>query len=661
MQAQSKIPERNRKSHPFTFLTLPRHVRDAVYRHLLRRKTPFVLPRPLETIKNYTEPRDGNWLRQRTGLCLLRTCKQVHLEASQVLYGENLLLLAPNHMIEFAEILCSISTRNRENMRCLVLDFEHCEDYALWRAWTVRKNEFGTTQEDVLGACWRDQYIDFWTDHEERYAYMLDEESPSDRPVDATLLSLSDESDSDCLFDSYLYEGYPDWVQRHSSAELFNREAGWRYMIEALKALTRCSNLRQLRLVFPDPQRYIAGWRCLVGFDEISEILRQLVVTEELHVEGIDEFGVLGDMIDLLNVPRATVTLNNSRARPHLHVEAGRPNLRAHGNWRLIGSSWKTIQFERIQPARPLRNRLLSLPGELFSQIMDYVYLHPQDQLENEWGDGPFLSTKLEDLKRRHAHIRCCLDIEVFPKSCYVFSNAFALIKVSKQFYHHAVRMLYCDSVFVLRSGSHVAMLTFLTKIGESNRSHVRYLCIDWAACSLAKFASVDKDTGKFRNTPQGELRSDFDAWRYLDMCSTREYSQIYRTLTLLQRSPPLHWLFLSLPNVQTAKKFGLFPRSTFSSNDLLNACALVKVRNLWLWDSPDLLRGKMLAMSMGASAIIMQNDGLTADQDMLKLYRREGWKIGRWAVSKQLLTNPHHEKGNSHHMGSDKHFLLDV
>lgn len=669
MQTPLKTLESSRASYRITFLDLPRPVRDTVYRIFLRRKTSFILPRPrARTIKHYFKPSDGNGLLQRTGLYLLRTCKKVCLEGSRVLYGENTLHLAPNDVQQIEKLLGRISAGNCANIMHIVLDFERSQDNALWEAWSVSNLEFGFTQEQILGLCWRDQYQEFWTDHEERFQDILTDllEDGSihcsvDGGEEIRLTKLYDDSQTECLYDFDLHKGYPDWDRKYLHESIPSRDIAQMDMTRAMQSLKRCTNLRKLRLVFPDPQRYIAGWRCFVDCNELSEAFRQLVVTEEIHVEGIDDLGALGDIVDLLNVPQATATLNYSRVRPHLHVEAGRPYLRAYCNWHVIRSTWKTIQFKRIQTKEPPRDRILSLPWELVGHILNYVFSNPDGEPVHEFENGPLMSTELAGFHKRHAHIQTRGNIEVFPKSCYVFSSAFALIKVSKLFYHRAVEVLYRDSVFALRIGNHGAMLAFLTSIGESNRSKIRYLCIDWAACSRESVRYMDEETGDlFRATVDSEYSSNGESWGSSNRSNMHSLSQVFRTLKLLQCSPPFHWVLLSLPKVQTVSDFRIFSHDVLHSDRFLEACARIKVQSLWLWNTLDLHRGKLLGRSMGASAVFMQKKGLEMDEDMMRLYRRRGWKIGSWAVSKRLTATSGCTNGQIHRMGVGTGFLLD-
>ena len=617
------------------------------------------------TIRHYFKPSNGDWLRQRTGLCLLRTCKKVCEEASRVLYGENTLHFAPDDVKQIAEVLARISARNCANIRRVVLDFEQSQHNALWKSWTVDNREFGSTREQLLGVCWRDHYQYLWTGHEERFQDILDERLENSSyhcsadTVESQLTNLHDDIQPECLFDFDLNEGYPEWNREGFPDTVPPREIDQRDITKALQSLTRCTNLRQLRLVFPDPQRYVAGWRCLVDDDDLLKAFRQLAVTEQLRVEGIDDLGALGEIVDLVNVPKATATLNNSSARPHLHVEAGRPNLRAYSNWRVTKSTWKTIQFERIQTEEPPRDRISFLPRELVRYILSYVFENPDWEPEHDWENGPLMSNELAGFHfQRYAHIWTRVDIEVFPTSCYGFKNALSLIKVSKLFYHEAVDVLYRDSVFTLRIGNHGAMLKFLTNIGESNRSKIRFLCIDWAACSRKSMKYMDEETGDlFPVSMDYKYGIDGESWASSNRRNMHCLSQVFRTLTLLQCGPPLHWLLLSLPKLQRVSDFCVSSLDVLHIDRILKACARIKAQSLWLWDTTDLSRGELFARSMGASALFMQRTGLTTDEDMVRLHRKQGWEISGWTISKRLIPTSGCANGR---IGVDTLFLLD-
>lgn len=76
------------------FLKLPKNVRQSVYRCLLIQKRPFT-PLHLRPIKRYFKANDERFILLQAGICLLRTCKQIAEEATQVLYGENVFYLRP--------------------------------------------------------------------------------------------------------------------------------------------------------------------------------------------------------------------------------------------------------------------------------------------------------------------------------------------------------------------------------------------------------------------------------------------------------------------------------------------------------------------------------------------------------------------------------------
>ena len=603
------------------------------------------------TIKHYFQPDDGNWLLQRTGLCLLRTCKTVCLEASQVLYGENTLHLAPHDVQQISKFLDCVSAGNCANIRRIVLDFEQCQNDAL-----LKYERSEPERENSLGACWRKQYRDFWTDHEECIQDSEEalENSSNHSSVDSGEEFLLNETpdEPECLFDSDLYEGYPNWGRQHwyLSEEIPSRDIAQINIAKAIQSLTRCTNLRQLRLVFPDPQRHIAGWRCLVDCPLLSEAFRQVVVNDQLDVEGVDDLCTLGHIVDLLNVPQVTATLNNSIARPNLHVEAGRPNLRAYSNWQVIKSTWKTIQFRRIQTEVPARDRFSFLPRELTWQILNYL-LEPDEELENDFEAGPFVSGSLAV-----CHTEAGGYVKVFPKSTSTFSVAIQLIKVSKIFYRQTIVIIYRDSVF---AGNYGAMLAFLTKIGESNRLLIRYLCIDWAACSSDITEFMDEEAEDMSRTlADYDNGIEHESWKSSNRRNMQYLSQVFRTLTLLGRSSPLHWLLLTFPKVQTLSDFSVHTFDILHSKRFLETCALVKVKNLWLWDTINLFRGESLGRSMEASMVFMQIPDLAVDEDMRRLYQSWGWEIGTWAVSKRLVTTSGCVNRQIHRM--DTSFLLD-
>lgn len=183
-----------------------------------------------------------------------------------------------------------------------------------------------------------------------------------------------DNRNEQCWYGENLYEGYPQWELSSDWPWKQTREDWQTTVAKVLKSLGSGEGSRRLELWFPDPQRYIVGVRSLVQGGPISKALRQLVGISELIVHGVQELGATEATAEVMKVSKVTARLSRSRVRPHIHVEAGRPDLMIYSSWRLIFSTWKRIEFQLIAPRRPTKDIFSNLPSEIHRQIFSYCF-----------------------------------------------------------------------------------------------------------------------------------------------------------------------------------------------------------------------------------------------------------------------------------------------
>jgi len=213
-------------------------------------------------------------------------------------------------------------------------------------------------------------------------------------------------------------------------------------IVETLILLQQCCSLRRLELWFPDPQRFALGYVLSKEDRMFLRLLWPLEGLSELIIHGIDELGIIEVNLERMKIPRVIAELNCSRARPFLHIEAGRPNLRANPNWQVCQSNRYTINLE-LQKAKTVSKDMFSeLPTEIRALIYNYLFscwyeeFHGASRFEEENKHHPYIMLKnlSYDCQRPKARRR-------------VLTGAAALLGVSKLLHEEAAAIFGIHSV----------------------------------------------------------------------------------------------------------------------------------------------------------------------------------------------------------------------
>ena len=359
------------------FLDLPLKVRLDIYRILLVQKQPFT-PLHYQSIKEYLEVTISQKAVLRAGVRLLQTCKQILDEATNVLYGENSFTLRPDDLEDVTRFLNGVGRRNCSKISSLDVNFEYSQEKQ-WRArWSSQPgvDDVYTRREDIMGLADGNAFLpDYPVAGQVNF---LDLDTIQDTiPItqfenyefEWNDMSLDDDFD-DIKFDD-LYDGYPRW--KHEWAHVFYHVDPPITIIKALESIAQCCNLRHLGLWFPDPQRFALGYGCLKEDRMFLRHIWPLKGLSELIIHGVDELLLIETIVDRMDIPRVVVELNCSRARPFLHIEAGRPNLRANTSWRVLRSDRYTLTLELRKDDYVRRDLFSQLPAEVRLLIYDYL------------------------------------------------------------------------------------------------------------------------------------------------------------------------------------------------------------------------------------------------------------------------------------------------
>ena len=549
----------NRKSHP-RFLDLPVKVRLAIYRIFLLHQDPLTpLHHRDQRIEEYLVRNNARKVLLRAGVQLLRTCKEVSDEATSVLYGENSFGLRPDDIEAIPKFFNLIGGSNCSKISSLNVNFEYNQERHWKGRWYQQSEDVTleqTTREELFELVGGNQFLPEYPTAKEIFLAspdMIRDTLPRYLELD---LSRDDEvslyQGLDALESEDLYNGYPAWGYR------------WGYMVhrwpspttifEAIDSLTLCCNLRRLELWFPDPQRFALGYGCLREDRMFLKRLWPLTGLSELIIHGIDRLGIIDSAIERMEIPRVVAELNCSRARPFLHIEAGRPNLRANTHWHVTQSNRFTLTFELQKGKAIPRDRFSSLPAEVRTSIYDYLFpcwyeaFHARSDFELEEPQYPMillggLSLGCHQTKTRRKYL----------------TGAAALLGVSKLLHEDAAATLYRQYTFSTtppfgRSQAccpqtagpsfrpNIALLIdFLLHIGPKNRRRIRHLYL-----GLHSFIPFPT-TIKRLNTPElseGQTLGH-DSRFCLPLCTRDFHWKMPKLLMLMTEIPVLDTLAL--------------------------------------------------------------------------------------------------------------------
>ena len=496
------------------FLDLPLKARLDIYRILLVQKQPLT-PLHHQPIREYLEVNVAQRALTRAGVRLLQTCKQILDEATNVLYRENSFALRPDDLADVSNFLNVIGRSNCSKMSALNVNFEYSQEKQ-WRGrWSCQPgvDNVYTRREDIMGLADGNTFLpDYPVAGQVSF---LDLDTVQDTiPItqfenydfDWDAMSLDDDF-HDLRFDN-LYDGYPQWKQEWAHACYHVDPPA--SLIRALESITQCYNLRRLDLWFPDPQRFALGYGCLQEDHMFLRHIWPLKGLSELTIHGIDELLLIETMTDRMDIPRVVAELNCSRARPFLHVEAGRPNLRANQSWRVLQSDRYTLSLE-LRKGDYVRQDLFSkLPAEVRNMLYGYLFPCWFDSFHGnshyEWRDEvnhPFIL--IQNLSFG------CLRSESDRK---YLNGGTALLALNKRLNEEITTILYGQCIFSTTppNGPNRSccpqtdhgqwfypdvglLIKFLAHIGPKNRKLVRHLYI-----GLHSFVSFPKFSKTLRH-----------------------------------------------------------------------------------------------------------------------------------------------------------------
>ena len=360
------------------FLDLPLKVRFDIYRIFLAQKRSFT-PLHRQPIKEYLEVELAQKALLRAGVRLLRICKQISDEATSVLYGENAFTFRPDNIDKIPEFLNSIGRSNCSKISLLDVNLEYSQEKQ-WRGrWSSQPGveEVLTKREYVFGLADGNKFLpDYPVAGQVFFADLstVEDAVPTvdfeDCEFESNLTTLKE--DFDALRSEDLYDGYPSWKQEWVHA--FSHVDPPAMVVGALESIAQCCNLHRLELWFPDPQRFALGYGCLREDKVFLRYISALKGLSELFIHGMDELPLIETIAVGMNIPKVIAELNCSRARPFLHVEAGRPNLRANPSWRVLRSDRYTLTLELRKGDYVRRDMFSTLPTEVRALIYDYLF-----------------------------------------------------------------------------------------------------------------------------------------------------------------------------------------------------------------------------------------------------------------------------------------------
>lgn len=547
-----------RKSNP-RFLDLPVKVRLAIYRILLIQCDPFTpLHHPQRRIKDYLVSNVTRKMLRRAGVQLLRTCKKISEEATSVLYGENSFSLRPDDIEGIPKFFDLIGGSNCSKISSLNINFEYDQERR-WRGrWCQQCGaDFPlTTREELFQLVGGNQFLTQYPTAKE--VSFADQDTIRDSIPRHLELCLYREDEVslyqglDVLESEDLYDGYPSWGHRWAYDSRDSRSPTT--IFKAIDSLTQCYNLRRLELWFPDPQRFSLGYGCLREDRMFLRRLWPISGISELIIHGIDELGIVESAIERMEIPRVIAELNCSRARPFLHIEAGRPNLRANAHWGVTRSNRFTLTFELRRGKAVLRDRFSSLPAEVRMSIYEYLFpcwyedFHARSHCEPDDPQPPMIF--LED------HSLGCHQTKTRRKH---LAGAAALLRVSRLLHEDAAATLYGQYTFSTTppfgrsqaccpqtagpsfSPNLALLIDFLLHIGPKNRKRLRHLYI-----GLHSFIPFATGTKRLDTTELSEGQTlGHDSRFCLPLCTRDFHWKIPKLLMLMKEIPVLDTLAL--------------------------------------------------------------------------------------------------------------------
>ncbi|KAL9035270.1 MAG: hypothetical protein Q9214_006663 [Letrouitia sp. 1 TL-2023] len=467
------------------FERFPKNVRNTIFRYLLRRQTTL---KPLENapIRKYFKPSRHEMLLFSAGLNLLRTCKSVHREASNVLYGENIFLLNPPKIQSITQFLTTIGPLNCSYLKNLKVDFESSQLKApvpCGLAWIEQES---ADIRSTLGNLADDADFDEWfaapphsscTDVDHRLwirKFFNDKIGPID------LCGLDERNPiPNC------YDGCPTWwgpvSETQNNAEWMANLGPYR-ICDSLQSLKECTRLQTLELWFPDPQRSLVGCTLIQCCKDFLNIIRSCHNLSQLHIHGVDELALIENAVQGTRIRKIIAELNNSSKYPFLGIEAGRPNLRAYANWKLLQSKRHLIAFQ-LKNSGPRVDRFSLLPAEIRFRIYDFLL--------DRWTSSPMEFVRFTSSSPLGF---CIPGLAAFFDATWPRPSNFrtqfihfdGLMRASKLIHSDFACQLYNRSQFVfpdfdpfhLSRPSNGSIVDFLRIIGSTNRKQIRNIAI---------------------------------------------------------------------------------------------------------------------------------------------------------------------------------------
>lgn len=202
----------------------------------------------------------------------------------------------------------------------------------------------------------------------------------------------------------------------------------------------------------------------------------------ELILHGIEELATIECCASSMHLSKLIAELHSSHIWPLLHVEAGRPSLRAYANWQLVHSSQDKITLELSSSEKLTIDHFSLLPPEIRLNINEYLLL---DWLENSCRYFKFGTNelKLEEKPNQYTETETSGNHEVLNSGQLLGFPA--LLMVSKLFHREVAYPLYSriqiDSFVFDKIGrvpSIDKIVKFLNGIGSTNRSMIQNIWI---------------------------------------------------------------------------------------------------------------------------------------------------------------------------------------
>lgn len=399
MPSRNRVVSTQTTHQAFPFLHLPKILRIQVYDNLL------VDPRPINPIQNrtiqrYFKPVKVQSVLWRTGLALLGSCRQVKNECSQILYGDNAFDFRPNRIEEILKFFGNIGKENLSRIRSMSINFEYSQEQNCFLFRDLVRHNVSLPYSGVDGKEDFEKRVKLpFSEKEKIEAFeSLNPKNLSLYTSKLSKLNLSEikehisryEMDFDLDWLSWIHISIQQRLSRNKANDLTVWYPNWEYwhswkgrghnfaeesrdaIFSTLEILKTCSALESLKIILPDPQRFMAGWLCFRKDRLFLRPLQELTSLKEVTFHGIDELTAITCVIEKMKIPMVVAKLNQSKMNPRVHVESGRPNLRAYVNWAVTTST----ETELTLVAKPTkRNDPFSrLPTELRSEIYDYVF-----------------------------------------------------------------------------------------------------------------------------------------------------------------------------------------------------------------------------------------------------------------------------------------------